>query len=198
MLVNICAGLVFYSFILLPSALILDFRRDINRMALIKSFPANPLATTLGQLAVPVLLCTLFQSTVLALGAISGTVIYWQAMIALFLLIPVNLLIFSLENCIFLMAPYQRNKEGFDVFLRSILTFTGKGMLFALGLTVTLAWSILGDRIATQMHWSVEVRGVLIAGGIWLMATFVSFLATGILVGLYSRFDPSHDVPAES
>ena len=134
MLINLIASMVFYSFLLLPSALILDYRRDINRMAVLKSLPISPLAMTIGQLAVPVLMCCLFQTAVLSIGALSGKVILWQAILAGVLLVPVNVLIFAAENYIFLLAPYQRNKEGFDVFLRTVLTFTGKGLFFGVGL----------------------------------------------------------------
>ena len=140
MLLNLSASMLFYSFLLLPSALILDYRRDINRMAVLKSLPVSPLAMTIGQLAVPVLMCCLFQTVVLAIGAASGKVILWQAILAGALLVPVNVLIFAAENYIFILAPYQRNKEGFDVFLRTILTFTAKGLCFGLGLGLTLLW----------------------------------------------------------
>ena len=143
MLINLVAGMVFYSFLLLPSALILDYRRDINRMAVLKSLPISPLAMTIGQLAVPVLMCCMFQTVVLAIGVASGKIILWQAVMAGVLLIPVNVLIFAAENYIFLLAPFQRNKEGFDVFLRTILTFTGKGLFFGMGLGLALLWVMI-------------------------------------------------------
>ncbi len=71
MLCSIVAALVFYSFLLLPSALMLDFRRDVHRLDVLKSLPLHPLAVTLGQLATPVLLSTMFQWTVLLI-AVAG------------------------------------------------------------------------------------------------------------------------------
>ena len=167
MLINLVASMLFYSFLLLPSALILDYRRDINRMAVLKSLPISPLAMTIGQLAVPVLMCCLFQTVVLTIGAATGKVILWQAILAGVLLIPVNVLIFATENYIFLLAPYQRNKEGFDVFLRTILTFTGKGLFFGMGLGLALLWVTIIVKASDYFALSNLVATTCFAVGLW-------------------------------
>ena len=45
-----------------------------------------------------------------------------------------NVLVFALDNLIFLLYPYRMQQEGMEIFLRTMLTFTGKGLLFVLGL----------------------------------------------------------------
>lgn len=197
MLINVVGGAVFYSFLLLPAALILDFRRDIDRMAVLKALPISPLAMTLGQLAAPVLLCSLFQSIVLVIASVSGAVIGWQAFIAAVLLIPINILIFGIENFIFMLAPFRRNEEGIGVFVRTILTFTGKGVLFGTVAAITLLWAF-GSHQLTNWIGAAALGPFLFAGGIWLMA---SLAATGFVIALarlYARFDPSQDLPAIS
>ena len=130
---SVIGSMVFYSFLLLPPALMLDFRRDAQRLSMWKATPVDPFALTVGQLAVPVALMSMFQAAVLLIAVLIGghsTMI----MLAWPVLIPMNVLIIGMENAIFLMHPYRRNQEGIEVFLRTILTFTGKGLLFALGL----------------------------------------------------------------
>ena len=73
MLVQLVGGLVFYSFLLLPTAFKFDFRRDIDRMAVLKALPLSSLMVTCGQLAVPVLLCTVFQLAVLLFAYFCAT-----------------------------------------------------------------------------------------------------------------------------
>ena len=40
-----------------------------------------------------------------------------------------NVLIFALDNIIFLLYPYRVQQEGLEIFLRTMLTFTGKGII---------------------------------------------------------------------
>jgi len=195
MLINLIASMVFYSFLLLPSALILDYRRDINRMAVLKSLPISPLAMTIGQLAVPVLMCCLFQTAVLAIGAASGKVILWQAVLAGVMLVPVNVLIFAAENYIFMLAPYQRNKEGFDVFLRTILTFTGKGLFFGMGVGLALLWVTIIVTAHNYFELSSLVSATCFTLGLWGFTLSLAWFFVSSITRQFERFDPSQDTP---
>ena len=195
MLLNLVASMIFYSFLLLPSALILDYRRDINRMSVLKSLPISPLVMTIGQLAVPVLMCCLFQTTVLAVAVLSGKVILWQAILAGVLLVPVNVLIFSAENYIFMVAPYQRNKEGFDVFLRTILTFTAKGLFFGVGLGLSLLWVTIIVKMHNYFAWSNLVSTTCFTLGLWGFTLSLAWFFVSAITTRFERFDPSQDTP---
>ena len=91
MLVQLVGGLVFYSFLLLPTAFKFDFRRDVDRLTVLKSLPISPTAVTLGQLAVPVLLCTLFQVAVLLIAIVVRPFHVGLLLAAVTLLLPTNL-----------------------------------------------------------------------------------------------------------
>ena len=195
MLLNLVASMVFYSFLLLPSALILDYRRDINRMAVLKSLPVSPLVMTIGQLAVPVLMCCLFQTVVLAIGGASGKVILWQAILAGVLLVPVNVLIFAAENYIFMLAPYQRNKEGFDVFLRTILTFTAKGLCFGLAVGLTLLWVTIIVKAHNYFGLNNLVSTTIFVIGLWSFTLSLAWFLVAAITKRFERFDPSQDTP---
>lgn len=198
MTLHLVAGLVFYSFLLLPPALMLDFRRDVNRLDVLKSLPISPLAVTVGQLAIPVTLCALFHWSVLGIAALCGSISWVQMMAAAVLLLPVCVLIFALENMIFMVSPYRRNQEGLDMFLRTILTFTAKGILFALGLAIALVWAFVCRNIGDQFQEANLIGGLLFGLGAWGLVTLAAILSTKALANLYGNFDPSHDLPALS
>ena len=63
--------LAFYTFLLLPTAVRYDFRRDLDRMAMLKSLPISPAATVIGQTITPILIATVFQAIVLAFAIVA-------------------------------------------------------------------------------------------------------------------------------
>ena len=64
-LLNVVGSLAFYSFLLLPTALKFDFRRDVDQIAILKSLPLRPAAVVTGQLAVPIFIAGAYQLAVL-------------------------------------------------------------------------------------------------------------------------------------
>ena len=69
--------MAFYTFLLLPTALRFDFRRDLDRLATLKGLPITPAAAAIGQTLAPVLIATAFQGGVLTWhqGWIAPTVV---------------------------------------------------------------------------------------------------------------------------
>lgn len=199
LLVNIVGALVFYSFLLLPAAFKFDFRRDVDRIALLKTLPTPAWALVCGQLATPVTLATLYQLTVLGFAWATMSISPVLILASVLLLFPVNVLIFAVENLIFLLYPHRLQQEGFDVFLRSTLTFTGKGLAFLLGAGVFFVWAMcsryLADLLATQAAVAVSSRAIFMSGA-WIFVCAVTAVCTWLLVLAYHRFDPSRDVPA--
>ena len=132
--------LAFYTFLLLPTALRFDFRRDLDRLATLKGLPITPAAAVIGQTLAPVLIATLFQSGVLAFAIAARSLPPHHLVMAMLVMIPLNVLVFGLDNLIYLLYPYRVQQEGLEIFLRTMLTFTGKGLLFAVGLAAMAAW----------------------------------------------------------
>ena len=198
MLFQVVGSLAFYSFVLLPAALRFDFRRDVDRMVVLKALPFSPTAITVGQLAAPVLMCTLFQLVVLAISWCIRPYPLSLLVPAIAVLIPVNALIFCVENLIFLLYPYRPNQEGIGVFLRSILTFSAKSVIFFLGLVGTILLVLTAGTLARQIPWGdYSTRVILLFSmGMWtvlvLNVAFFGWLLRGALV----RFDCSQDTPA--
>ena len=190
---SVIGSMVFYSFLLLPPALMLDFRRDAQRLALWKATPIRPFALTVGQLAVPVVLMSLFQAAVLLISVFVGG--HSPMMfLALPMLVPMNVLIIGMENAIFLMHPFRRNQEGIEVFLRTILTFTGKGVLFAIGLVLTLIWAWTAVAVG-KMFESQLIGGVLFGAGTLVALSGMAWLTTKACARFFERLDISQDLP---
>ncbi len=198
MVIQIVGSLIFYSFLLMPAALRFDFRRDVDRMAVLKSLPFSPLAITVGQLAAPIVACTLFQLAAMFVALVVRPFPISWLLLTFLVLLPANALIFALENLIFLLYPYRPNQEGVGVFLRSILTFTAKGVLFFIAVLVTWA-CVSGARFAgNHTTWGTgPVRvSVYFTVALWTVVGLTTAGLTGLITRVFRRFDPSQDTPS--
>jgi hypothetical protein len=196
--VSTTGALAFYTFLLLPTALRFDFHRDFERLAILKGLPITPAAAVVGQTFAPVLIATLFQAGVLAAAVVARSLPPQYVAMAMLVMIPLNVLVFALDNLIFLLYPYRMQQEGLEIFLRTMLTFTGKGLLFTAGLVAVAAW---GFSAAALTHfltaWTgchVDAYAVFAAG----MIAGPAALALTVLGGLcrtYRNLDPIEDTP---
>lgn len=196
MVMNVAGGLAFYSFLLLPSSMPFDMRRDLKRVTVLKSLPISPFRLVLGQITTPFILTTAFQIVALTITMCISPFHIAYFFIAMALLLPFNLFIFGLENLLIMWYPYRLNQEGIQVFVRSILSFTAKGLFFAVAAAAILIWAYaakyLGElwlpgspRLGLSVLFSVG--GFL--GLFGLAATVVALLARS-----FERFDPSCDL----
>jgi hypothetical protein len=188
----VSASLGFYSLLLLPAALKFDFRRDVDKLGLFKLLPASPQSVVIGQLATPVGIACAFQVAVLCIAYLVRPVPVGYLLGAAAFLIPLNLLIFAMENTIFLMYPYRLNQEGLEVFLRTTLTFTAKSLLFSVALVVVFVLS----QVAHDLSRMTLFRSVLggnhhLAFGLtmWLSVAGGAALLTRTLSRVYDRHD---------
>lgn len=190
--------LAFYTFLLLPTALRFDFHRDLDRMVILKGLPITSTAAAIGQTLAPVLIATLFQTGVLAIAVMARSLPPYYVLMAMLVMVPLNVLVFALENYIYLLYPYRMQQEGLEIFLRTMLTFTGKGLLFAVGLAAMAGWGFTAAALTRGIsNWTesnVSAYAVFAAG----MIAGPSFLAVLVLCGLsrtYRNLDPSEDIP---
>jgi hypothetical protein len=190
--------LAFYTFLLLPTAVRFDFRRDLDRMALLKGLPISPAATVIGQTVTPVLVATAFQSAVLAFAIVARSLSPYYFVSSMLVMLPLNALVFTLDNLIYLLYPYRLQQEGVEIFVRTMLTFTGKGLLFALGLAAMSGWGF-GAALLTRAvsHWTaiaIDPFAVFTAGMIAGPAAMAA-LVLYTLAQTYHRMDVIEDMP---
>jgi hypothetical protein len=187
---TVFGGVVFYSFVLLPAALKLDFRRDFDHLALLKSLPMKPLTIVLGQLTAPAALTCGFQVAVLSLAAAICRVPWDVLMNSLVFLLPVSVCFTALDNLIFLLYPHRLHQEGLEVFLRSTLTFTGKGILLVGALLGVIGW-LQGARLLTDAFASQEWYRWIFVSGLAVFAAAFAAVAVMLSVWAFSRLDPA-------
>lgn len=191
------ASLLFYSYLLLPAALMLDFRRDVDRMSVLKKLPIEPINIVVGQLAAPITLCSVFQATVFVIASIAGVASYGFLMICWLAIVPINALIFASENIVFMLHPYRRNKEGADVLIRSVLTFTGKGIVWAVALAALLVWALASSYFAKQLGLSDSALpfavGAIFLTGTTAVVSGLAYVSVRCLARMFERFDPGAD-----
>jgi hypothetical protein len=191
-------ALAFYSFILLPTALRFDFHRDLNRLAILKGLPIGTMATVVGQVVAPATIALLFQLVVLTVACVARGMSPQFLLATTMILIPTNVLIFALENLIYLLYPYRIQQEGLEVFLRTMLTFTGKGLLFTFGLVAISMWGFQAASLAARLqHWTdtpVHPGLVFTAGLIAILWAFAT-LTLAMLSRTYEQLDPIEDLP---
>ena len=96
-----------------------------------------------------------------------------------------------------MLHPYRRNKEGADVLIRSVLTFTGKGAIWVLALSGLLVWALASSFLAKQLGLTGTALSFAV-GGIFLVGTstgvsLLAYLCIRCLARMFDRFDPGAD-----
>ena len=161
--------------------------------------PLRPLAVVAGQIAVPVVLATCFQFLVLILTTVFRPIPPTLVLAVVGVLLPMNVLVFALDNLIFLWYPFRSQREGIEVFIRAVLTLTFKGLLFAGVFVIVMGWSMLARYLAdvfpTPVLLGHDWRATYLLG-LWLIAVVSAVMTTWLLVDAFQRFDPGQDVPA--
>jgi hypothetical protein len=196
MVMNVVAGLACYSILLLPAAFKFDFRRDVNRMSVLKSLPISPLKIVAGQLLAPIMLTSMFQAVVLLAVMVINPYHPFLLLVSLAILLPFNVFIFGFENLYFVWFPHRLQEEGIQVFMRSILAFTAKGILFVIAMIVSLGWLYVAKSLA-ELFFSDSTQTattVFFMLGMWASMGLLSSIAVALLTRAFNRFDPSRDL----
>lgn len=174
-----------------PQMIRFDFRGDVDRLETLKALPLSATAIVLGELFTPVLMTTVLQVVVIVvLGVLQPDL--WPILgTCTAFLVPANVLIFGLENLVFLLYPYRLAAAGgldLQVFGRQMLIMFGKFVVLTLtgGLAAAiggLAYLVTGQSVAA------------FASGAWLSVLVMAAGMVPLMGWAYGRFDPSRDTP---
>jgi hypothetical protein len=184
--------LAFYTFLLLPTALRFDFRRDLDRLSMLKGLPISPAAAVVGQTFTPVLIATVFQTVVLAFAVAARSLPPYYLASTMLVMLPLNVLVFALDNLIYLLYPYRVQQEGLEILVRTMLTFTGKGLLFTAGLAAMSVWGFAAAALARALH--IDAYFIFTAGMVAGPAG-VAGLVMYMLARVYNGVDLVEDLP---
>jgi hypothetical protein len=174
-LLHVAAWLAVCTLLLAPPALRIDFRRDLDRMWLLKSLPISPLAMTIGQILLPSLITIFFQLVVIVVACVLVPTQGTTTAIVVGGLTGLAISSFAIENILFLTFPHRPKQEGLAMMVRTKLVFLGKGLLLSVIALAFVAWVTLCARVG--LPWLVLVSGVVLA----------SWTCAGISVALTAR-----------
>lgn len=185
-------GMVAWVSFFLSSVIPTGFRADLDQMDALKTAPLSPLALVVGELLPAAILITLLQTLVLGGAAAFGVANQAAYLIAAIgFAFPVNLLLVTTENLLFLHYPARTvpaspgdlqfmARQILMLFVRMMLVLTICGIA---GAAAGLAW------LAGLTYWPL----VAILGWSVLMVEVLGLiLATK---SAFTRFDPSLDMP---
>ncbi len=178
--------------LLMGDNLACDFRRDLDRLGQLKSWPVSPLAMAAGQIAPAALFATAVQvSGVLALVAVTGALTLPVTALVVALLPIVSWVALCIDNLFFLWMPYRTVPDD-----PGDVGFVGRTFATALFKFASLA-AILGGTLAlgfgalnlTGSPWAavgvpVATLAAACVGGTWAVAA------------AFRRFDVAGDAPA--
>jgi len=190
------AAVVFYSFVLLPEAIKFDFRLDSDHLTQLKVLPISPFRMVVGQLAVPVLVATLFQTALYVLAGLSRPVSPELVVTAMLLSVPVNVMFVATDNLIFLLYPHRPTQEGFEAFVRTILKFTFKSVLLGFAGVFVVLWALSSRQLVDSLGGVPEQTRLMFIFGLCLAAWVSAALSLLAVTRAFERFDVSVSVPA--
>ena len=182
-------GFVFFVAVyILPRTLVFDFRSDLECMENFKALPLRPWKLAVGQLAAPVIFTSLVELLLLGSAAIfldgaQRTIVI--SMVAY--VVPFNVLLYGIENTLFLLFPTPLVPVGrvdFDFLGRTMVEFAVKTTLLisGCGLAAYAGMLVLN---ATERSWSAFA---LVA---WFSLLVIALLTVPVLSWAFARFNVS-------
>ena len=188
----VVGGIALCTMLLAPPALRIDFRRDLQRMMLLRGLPIKPSSMVVGQLAFPIMVTWMFQWISIAVAAIVVAPGLLQVLMWTGLLNALAVFTFAVENALFLAYPHHERAEGVAMMIRAKLTFFGKATVIALSLGLLVGWSVL------CRQWFAEPFALIaFAGGAVLAAWTIAAASLSVATSCWRRFEFVSDTPPE-
>ena len=168
-----------------------DFRSDIEQMDWLKMLPLKPWALVIGQISVPVLICSALQ---VALVAVTVRIAGRPELLLMTVAFapPFNILLFGVENALFLLAPTKVvafSPGDFQVFGRQLLFLLIKTVLVLIAACVAFG----GGTVVYWLSGSSMVPAIVFG---WALMTAQALAMIPTAAWAYRRFDVSLDTPA--
>lgn len=186
------AMMCFYLSVFFPNVFRFDFRSHIDNMDTLKAMPLGAMAVAAGQLAVPVAVTTLAQLLLLGAAALltgSGSP-YW--LLGMAVLLPVNLVIYAVENAIFLLYPVRLASTG-----PGDMQFLGRQVMLIFMKLAILLVAVAMAAAGGAAAYFVFGRNVWAGGALAItVLTALALCLVPVVAETYRRFDPSQHTPA--
>jgi hypothetical protein len=186
------AGMLAWLSMLLTTLVPFDFRGDLDRMEVLKTLPIPAWRVVVGQLIAPILILGTLQLICLvsfvAAMDLGNRLLVWGVLF----LLPLNFLLFGLDNLLFLWFPsriFATNPGDFQALGRNVLillvkmvVMVGAGLLG--GAAGWLVWYLTGG----------QLDAALLAG--WIILVMFAAILVPLAAIAFRNFDVSRDMPA--
>ncbi|MBI1851032.1 MAG: hypothetical protein HYR85_11880 [Planctomycetes bacterium] len=170
-----------------------DFRRDLDRMAFLKSLPLRPVAVAAGQLVPATVLFTVMQLAMLTTVAVATRSVSASLFAGISALLPfVNWIVAGVDNTIFLVMPHRIVPED-----GSNMPFMGRTMVVMF--LKMLAIFVIGgvSALAGLGMWALCGHSLLAGAiGIGVVLAAAAIAVTELAGRAFAAFDVTRDTPA--
>lgn len=175
----------FFIAFIVPRTLVCDFRGDLSRMETYKTLPIAPWRICVGQLVVPVVLSCAIGLVMIfsALFFLQGTAAHIAIALTVFTL-PFSLLVYALENSIFLLFPVKlvpMGRADFEFLGRTMVEFVVKTLIIFAALALALSAGLITFH-ASENSW------FLFGLASWLTLAIIGSFTVLLLAFAYRRF----------
>lgn len=165
-----------------------DFRSDLDHMDWLKCLPLKPVVIAAGQVVTPVLCATAFQLLIFSVAL----AVNWQpgyAALVFAFAIPLNILIFGVENTLFLLYPVRLQTTPGDPHLVGRQLVVAAVKMLVIGFAVGIAG--VSGALVHLVTGSLPVSAILA----WIVLVPMSLSTIPAVAWAFDRFDPSVDTP---
>jgi ABC-2 type transport system permease protein len=179
--------------LLMPQLVPFDFRRDLDRLAYLRSLPLSPAAVAVGQLTAPALgLVTVQAVGIVAIALATGGVAPLLLVSLLLLVPPLTWAAVAADNAAFLLLPHRVAADG-----SASIQFMGKmWFVMIVKLAVLVAAMLPAAAAAALLHFAAAAPPALAALAAALLLALACVPLTRGVGRVFHRFDLVHDMPA--
>ena len=182
-------AIIIMATLFISSMIAFDFRADIDRIDVLKSMPIPPYGLAFGQLVTPVILATIFQLLLVAfLGAV------WRglgglALIGVIFIVPFNVLLFGVDNLLFLWFPSRFIPTPGDFLLM------GQQLLVSVARCFTLTLMLILAGLPAGLVYFLAGNAFVLLFAAWLGLASVAMGLVWFVAQAFCRFDVARSTP---
>jgi hypothetical protein len=184
-------GVIGWMGVFLTQRITFDFRGDLDHMDVLKSLPLHPASIVLGELITPLLVLTLLQLLIVTVAVATGRLEAYMLVLGAVVLLPVNFILFEIENLLFLLFPSRQmtgRPTDFQFFGRVML------MLFAKVVLLLITAGLVGGT-GFLVYLIVGRLGIAAIGAGAGMLVAIAVALVPCVAYAFRRFDLSTETP---
>jgi len=182
-------AIVIMATLFISSIIAFDFRADIDRIDVLKSMPIPPYGLAFGQLVTPVILATIFQLFLVAFLAAVWRGIGLLALFGVIFIVPFNVLLFGVDNLLFLLFPSRFIPTPGDFLLM------GQQLLVSVARCATLTLMLIVAGLPAGIVYFVGGDPFVLLFAAWLGLASAAAGLVWFVAQAFSSFDVARSTP---